>query len=338
MLLRKAALLDRDAALPISEAGEGERNDQARCQAAGEDIAPARRRLPAAGDEGLRLLRGRGRAGRSRGDPALGFLQRGRAQQQPGGRFGKAPAARLLAELRVLADPADVGRERLGEAVGALLEMGGVVEEDEVELRKGRRHALVIDRATDDGRKAFVQRRGEGDLLERHLRGDRIRTQHEHHGVGAGDQILDARPPVLESVDLGAIDQRRKAARCKRRFQPIGEGHVLAGIGDEHPRLGCVAIPLAGVLLAGIAQNHRLNLSGRGARASLASPTRGRERRMHICRSHARSKAGRAIEYSRTGPNGQKPMRAGGQGSMLCLHSAADRQVRLLSAPPTTRA
>ena len=79
------------------------------------------------------------------------------------------------------------------------------------------------------------------DLLQRHVGGDRIGREHEHDSVGAPDQRFDALPPILEGINLGAVDQRLEAARLKRRFKPIREGHVLARIGDEdsglRPRL-----------------------------------------------------------------------------------------------------
>jgi hypothetical protein len=71
-------------------------------------------------------------------------------------------------------------------------------------------------------------------LFERDLGGDRIGAEHEHHGIGLHDQRFDTRPPVLEGVDILAVDQRHKIARGERRFQTVREGHVLAGIGDEH--------------------------------------------------------------------------------------------------------
>jgi chorismate-pyruvate lyase len=67
------------------------------------------------------------RTARARGDPPLGLLKNGRTQQQP------TRAARSLAELGVLPDPADVRLERVGEPIGALLETRRIVEENEVE-------------------------------------------------------------------------------------------------------------------------------------------------------------------------------------------------------------
>ena len=73
-------LLDGDAALPVGKTGERERDDEAGRKTAGEDVAPPCRAAPALGDEGLRLRGRLRRAARPRGDPALGFLQRRRAQ------------------------------------------------------------------------------------------------------------------------------------------------------------------------------------------------------------------------------------------------------------------
>ena len=44
------------------------------------------------------------------------------------------------------------------------------------------------------------------DLLGANLGRDGVGRQHEHHGVGAADQRLDALPPILEGIDFGAID------------------------------------------------------------------------------------------------------------------------------------
>src|SRR5262249_15428711 len=74
VLLRDGALLDGYAALPIGEAGEREGEHQPGGEAAGKDVAPARGRLSAAPDEGLRFLRRRRRAARACCDPALGLL------------------------------------------------------------------------------------------------------------------------------------------------------------------------------------------------------------------------------------------------------------------------
>jgi hypothetical protein len=69
--------------------------------------------------------------------------------------------------------------------------------------------------------------------FQRYIRGDRIRAQHEHHRVGAGDQRLDALPPFLESVDFAAVDQNIEAARPERFVEPIDEGDVPAGVGNK---------------------------------------------------------------------------------------------------------
>jgi hypothetical protein len=53
--------------------------------------------------------------------------------------------------------------------------------------------------------------------------------------VSAQDQRFDPPPPILEGINLGAINQRLEAARLERRFDPIREGHILARIGDENP-------------------------------------------------------------------------------------------------------
>jgi hypothetical protein len=71
------------------------------------------------------------------------------------------------------------------------------------------------------------------DFLERHVGGDGIGREHKHDRVGFADQRLNALPPILEGINLGAVDQRLEAARLEGTFEPIGEGNVLARIGDE---------------------------------------------------------------------------------------------------------
>ena len=46
------------------------------------------------------------------------------------------------------------------------------------------------------------------NLLECNIRGDRVGREHEHDCVGAADQCFDAFPPILEGVNLSAVDQR----------------------------------------------------------------------------------------------------------------------------------
>ena len=63
--------------------------------------------------------------------------------------------------------------------------------------------------------------------------GDGIRRQHEHDRVSAGDQRLQALPPILEGINLGTINQRLETTLLERRFKAVRKGHVLARIGDE---------------------------------------------------------------------------------------------------------
>ena len=109
LLVCDLPLLDGNAALPIGEPGEHERDEQPGGETARENVAPPGCAAPALGDERLGLLGWRGHVGRARGDPALGLLQRRRAQQQPARAAGGRPVARGFAELGVLPDPADVG-------------------------------------------------------------------------------------------------------------------------------------------------------------------------------------------------------------------------------------
>ena len=198
--------------------------------------------LPALPDERLRLLGRRRRAcaaaRRSSAPPAPAPASAAAARSA----LRQRPAPRLLAELGVLPDPGDVGVERLGEPVRALLEPRCVVEEDEVQLRERLRHRLSSTGRHTIGAKRLFSEAANATSLQRDIGGHRIGAQHEHHGVGARDQRLDALPPFLEGVDVCAVDQRLEAARLQRHLQPIGKGHVLARIGDED--LGFVG-PLA---------------------------------------------------------------------------------------------
>jgi hypothetical protein len=168
-----------------------------------------------------------------------------RAQQQSGilRTAGFGPAPRAIAVFGVLPDPADIGLQRIDQPVQAVLELRLVVEKNEIEARQRFRHQFGIDGAADDRREALVQRRGVGDFALADLRSDRIRAEREHDRIGLRDQRLQASPPVLEGVDLLAVDHHRKAARDQRRFEAIDEGHVAARIGDEYPglrlALGC---------------------------------------------------------------------------------------------------
>ena len=57
-----------------------------------------------------------------------------------------------------------------------------------------------------------------------------VRAEHEHHGVCASDQRLDALPPFLECVDVGAVDKRLEAPHLQCCFQPVGTLQSKPGV------------------------------------------------------------------------------------------------------------
>ena len=109
-----------------------------------------------------------------------------------------------------------------------------IIEENEIQPPQRLGHRAVFHTPADDRREALVERGGVRDFLERHVRSDGVRREHKHDRVGFADQRLNALPPILEGINLGAVDQRLEAARLKSRFEPIREGHVLARIRDEN--------------------------------------------------------------------------------------------------------
>jgi hypothetical protein len=122
----------------------------------------------------------------------------------------------------------------LRKLVGALLETRGIVEKNEIEPRELVRERLVLDLPEDDGRQTLVERGRKRDLLQRNRVGPhRVGTEHEHNRIRSPDQVLDALPPLLEGVDVGAVDERFEAARLQGSLDLVREGEVLARIGDE---------------------------------------------------------------------------------------------------------
>src|SRR5262249_4923293 len=135
VLRSDAPLLSSDAALPIRNSSKRKRQDQHCGQAGDENVAPPSSLLSAPSNESLRLLSRRRRSLWLRTNPPLGLLQRRRAQEQPCRAFRQRPATCQLAKVRVLPDPVDVGVERLGQPICALLELRFIIEEDETQLR-----------------------------------------------------------------------------------------------------------------------------------------------------------------------------------------------------------
>src|SRR5262249_54772959 len=111
VLFGNRALLLRDPALPVRDAGEDQRDKQTGRQAAGENVAAPGGRLPALLDKPLCPLSWAGRSRWAGCNPALRLLQQRGAQQQAAGLAGGMPALRSLAECGVPSDPADVGSQ-----------------------------------------------------------------------------------------------------------------------------------------------------------------------------------------------------------------------------------
>ena len=147
------------------------------------------------------------------------------------------PTRELLAEFGVLSYPANIRSKRLDEAIGACVELLRIVKENEIQPAQCLRHGAVFDPPAHDRRKALIERSGVSNFLQCHLRGDRVRRQHKRDCIGAADKRLNALPPILERINLFAVDQHLKAARLQLGFKPIGERHVLARVGDEDPCL-----------------------------------------------------------------------------------------------------
>src|SRR3984893_1555931 len=96
-------------------------------------------------------------------------------------------------------------------------------------------------------RKPLVERRSERNLPQGYFGRDCIGAENKHHGVCARDQRLDALPPLLERVDVGAVDQWLEAARLEGRLQLVGKPDVLAAVGDENLGPGLVRLLNSGI-------------------------------------------------------------------------------------------
>ena len=121
----------------------------------------------------------------------------------------------------MLPDPDNVCAEGLRELICLVLELGRIVEEDEIELREWRGDLLVLDAPIYDGCKTLVQRGGKCNLSLRHLRCDRIRAENEYHRIRASNQRLDAYPPVFKGINFGTVDERLEATRLERRLKTV---------------------------------------------------------------------------------------------------------------------
>ena len=141
---------------------------------------------------------------------------------------------RSFTKLGVPPDPADVGLQRFGELIGARLEACRIIEKDKIQSAQRLRRCAVFRTSADDWREALIQRSCILNFLERLVGGNGVGRDHEHNRVGADDQRLEAFPPVLEGINLLAVDQGLEAARLECRFEPIRKGHVLARIRDKN--------------------------------------------------------------------------------------------------------
>jgi hypothetical protein len=151
----------------------------------------------------------------------------------------------------VLSDPANVSAECFGKLIDALVELLLIVEEDEIELRQFCGDEFVVHPAPNYRREPLVQGRSKPDLSQGNLGRNCVRAEHEHHGVCASDQRLDALPPFLECVDVGAVDKRLEAPHLQCCFQPVGTLHVLPAIGNED-----LSFRLVCLLNSGISHQH----------------------------------------------------------------------------------
>jgi hypothetical protein len=107
------------------------------------------------------------------------------------------------------------------------------IKDQEVEAAQRFRCRVGVDRAANDGRKSFVERIRECDLLGTNIGGNCVWAEHNHDRVGFDDQFLDAFPPFLKGINFSTIDQCCKTASPQRHLQVVGKCHVHAGIGDE---------------------------------------------------------------------------------------------------------
>jgi len=148
-----------------------------------------------------------------------------------------------LAVFGMFPDPVDIGCKRIAQPIDPVCKLRVIVEENEVEPRQRLRHQLVVHSLEDDRREAFVERGRESDLLGADLRGNCIGTEHKYNGVGPSNQSLDALPPILEGINLRAVDQRLETTLFEGGFEPIRESHILARIRDED--LGLRSFPAA---------------------------------------------------------------------------------------------
>lgn len=136
----------------------------------------------------------------------------------------------LRAEFRMLPDPVDVGLERIHQTIHISVEHLRVFETFEVEPLERVGDDCGIDRPKLNRSQTLAAGSSEFNLSLADVRRHRIRAEHKNHRVGLHDQILNALPPILEDVNVAAVDQRFEAALLQLAVQPIGEGHVLPAV------------------------------------------------------------------------------------------------------------
>ena len=233
LLARYSLLLNGDATLPIGEARKSKCDDEAGGKTSGQDIAAAGCSAAALTYERLRFLRRCRCVARTRGDPAFGLFQSWRAQQQAARTTGRRPVVRAFTVLGVVSDPVNISAQRFCEPFGALFEFGRIVKEDKIQPPQGLGRGAVIDVPTHDRCEPLVQGGCVLDLLERLAGSDGVRREYEHDRIGLRDKRLQPLPPILEGVDLGAVDQRLESARFECLVEIVHEGHVSARIRNE---------------------------------------------------------------------------------------------------------
>src|SRR5262249_36301706 len=99
---------------------------------------------------------------------AFSLLQCRRAQQQAAWPrpASDCPAPRRLTELSVLPNPPDVDLQRRGKVIGARLELGGIVKEDEIQPGERLGNGTAVHPPANNRREALVQRRSVIDFFQ----------------------------------------------------------------------------------------------------------------------------------------------------------------------------
>jgi hypothetical protein len=183
----------------------------------------------------------RGRLGRilgAPGRPCLGLGHVGARQQAIGRPSASLPLRRALEEARVLAQPVEVGVERVHQPRQARAEararrFGLGVEENVVEVPQTLGRFRPVQRPAIDRDDALVEPLGLAHLPLANLRLCRVRRQHEHDRVGLADHGAEPLLPGLAAGYAFPVERRLEAAQLQPRGELVGEIEVLATVGDE---------------------------------------------------------------------------------------------------------